>query len=127
MDVREKLNADAYKNTMEYPSTPSKVCPECNTSFGGTKEIPNFCHKCGKSVKDDYEARYAAYKEARQLYNEVGAALNDEFKKDALEYFDLTGNPKADKAYSMAWERGHSSGYHDVLSNLEDLSELLLD
>lgn len=51
--------------------------------------------------------------------------LRDLFKKDALEEVGLTGHPKANKAFEMAWDRG--DGYREVMVELEELAELLLD
>lgn len=47
------------------------------------------------------------------------------FKADALEEVGLTNHPKADKAYELAWSRGHSSGFAEVLFELEELADLL--
>lgn len=37
----------------------------------------------------------------------------------------LVGHPKADKLYSLAWEMGHSAGYHEVGLYYDDMAELL--
>jgi hypothetical protein len=74
------------------------------------------------STYPDKETRMQALKE----YREAGHLTDAKFRDDALEACDLKGHPKADKAYSMAWDRGHSSGYHDVLINLKELSDLLI-
>lgn len=50
----------------------------------------------------------------------------DNFSADAIDYCGLKGHPKADKAFSMAYDRGHSSGYSEILQELERLAELLL-
>jgi hypothetical protein len=49
------------------------------------------------------------------------------FKFAALTYCGIEKHLKADKAFEMAWSRGHSSGYYEVLQELEELAELLGD
>lgn len=67
------------------------------------------------------------YKADREAYRTRQRELDAFFKADALAEAGLTNHPKADKAWAMAWDRGHASGYQDVMSELEDLAELLLD
>jgi hypothetical protein len=50
-----------------------------------------------------------------------------QFKLDCLECVGLSDHHRADRAWSMAWERGHSSGLYDVLGELQDLATLLID
>jgi hypothetical protein len=51
----------------------------------------------------------------------------DEFRADAIEAVGISGHPKADRAYALAWQQGHSYGLHDVLCALVDLASLLVD
>jgi hypothetical protein len=37
----------------------------------------------------------------------------------------LTGHPKAEKLYEIAWDIGHSAGYHEVEIYYDDMAELL--
>lgn len=62
------------------------------------------------------------------LYTRISSPLykGDNFSADAIAYCGLTGHPKAGMAFSMAYARGHSSGYSEVLQELEELAELLL-
>ena len=46
------------------------------------------------------------------------------FKKDLFTTFNVDG-PKAEKAFSLAWEYGHANGYLEVLHYFEDMSELI--
>jgi hypothetical protein len=55
------------------------------------------------------------------------ARLLSAFKADALAEVGLTGHPKADKAYDLAWENGHSGGLQDVYNHLLDYADLLKD
>lgn len=80
-----------------------------------------------------YAADLKAYTIAKEAYNAQWAEINKErqqldaaFKADALKECGLEGHPKADKAFSMAWDRGHSGGLPEVYGYLEELAELLL-
>jgi hypothetical protein len=48
------------------------------------------------------------------------------FRKDALEAVGLSAHPNAGKAWNFAWSRGHSGGLVEVVSELQDLAEVLL-
>lgn len=54
-----------------------------------------------------------------------GWAEYDEFKADLLQAYGVTGNPKSDMAFSLAWEQGHSCGYSEVAIVFADLVELI--
>jgi hypothetical protein len=61
--------------------------------------------------------------------------MNDRFKKQADERnahqakleakYGLTGHPKADKLYALAWDMGHSAGYSEVEIYYDDMADLL--
>lgn len=53
--------------------------------------------------------------------------LNEEFKRDALEEVGLTDHPKAEKAWSFAWEEGRSAGRSEVFGYLDRIAEVLKD
>lgn len=63
---------------------------------------------------------------AAEAYQAEGKQLFAEFKHDALMAVGLSGHPKAEQAWGMAWDDGHSEGYHRVLEILYDLAELML-
>ena len=44
---------------------------------------------------------------------------------DALAALGLTGHPKADALWRLAWEHGHSHGAESVLMFAEDFADLL--
>jgi hypothetical protein len=60
------------------------------------------------------------------LYSTRQQEIYAEFKADALKYAGLKHHEKAEKAWYMAYERGHSGGYQEVLSELLELADLLL-
>jgi len=46
---------------------------------------------------------------------------------DLFENFNVMNNPKKDKAFALAWERGHSNGLEEVYNEFYDLVELIED
>jgi ribonuclease HIII len=67
----------------------------------------------------------AAYTKAHNRYMDRQNQLYKEFKRDLLEYHGVTDHPKANKAFEMAWEKAHGSGYQAVMDAFDDLVELL--
>jgi hypothetical protein len=61
--------------------------------------------------------------------------MSDRFRKQADERHahqakleakhGLTGHPKADKLYALAWDMGHSAGYSEVEIYYDDMADLL--
>lgn len=48
------------------------------------------------------------------------------FKRDLYNILGITNHPKAEKLFSLAWERGHGNGYLYVFQEAEDLADLLM-
>lgn len=69
--------------------------------------------------------RHSKNPEAYDAYQAETSRLMMEFKKACEEDQGVVGNPKADMLWSKAWERGHSSGYHEVYGVYNDLVELI--
>ena len=85
--------------------------------------IKRKCTECGEThsnLKAD-----KCYHDDMRKYRDDQARLFQLFKYAALTYCDIAFHPKADKAFSMAWDKGHSSGYYEVLNELEILAELM--
>lgn len=49
----------------------------------------------------------------------------EEFKKDCFEAFEITDNPKAERLWSLCWDRGHSEGYRRVFEWLDEWVDLI--
>lgn len=62
----------------------------------------------------------------RVAFHKEDNRLEEEFKTRALKQFGLFGHPKAEKAFAMAWDRGHSAGFNSVAIELSELAEILL-
>jgi len=83
---------------------------------------------------DAYETALARYEGLRQTYaiemlrrDKITSERHAEFERDLLDNFGITDHPKADRLFALAWQRGHSSGYGEVLSEAEDLVDLIRD
>ena len=64
-------------------------------------------------------------REQRRLYNEDCYRLMNEFRKDLAEEAGLTNHPKEKKLFSIAYNIGHSGGFHEIHSHYLELAELL--
>lgn len=98
-----KIKSNSYPNRLGDAGA-TYTCPDCTAK---------------KAIKD---------LNSDDLRTRIGSPLykGENFAEDAIEYCGLKGHPKADKAFAMAYDRGHSSGYYEVLQELESLAELLL-
>lgn len=67
------------------------------------------------------------YKAHIKQYDEETHKLHEEFVNDLFEEFGVGDNLKRHKAFALAWERGHSSGYKEVYNQFYDLVELIRD
>lgn len=67
----------------------------------------------------------AAYKQMQKEYHEEESRCYNQFKQDLFKEYNVTNNPKAEKCFNIAWERGHSSGYESVANEFDELVELI--
>jgi hypothetical protein len=120
-DIRKRINEGYYRNIYEYPRMPKKpisVSPECAT----TEEF-----KAYKLKLEAYKIEVEECEKFRKEWGKWESKVIENFRNDALDSCGLTGHPKADRAWYLAWEKGHSSGFDAILEHLSDLSELLLN
>ena len=68
-----------------------------------------------------------AFKAARLAYGVETSRLQEEFKRDLFEEHGVTGHPKAERCYSLAWVYGHSAGLDEVANYFDDLVDLIKD
>lgn len=74
----------------------------------------------------DYKPKIIYTRETKREYLTEEYRLIIQFKNDILDDTGLLNHPKADKAWDMAWDRGHSSGLYSVYTELQYLADLLL-
>lgn len=103
---------------VEYPSTPKKPYLKKNATAAEHRDYADYL--------ETYEREMIIYKEKKRIYEVARKEKDDEFWKDAFEEIGISqSHPKAEKLRSLAYERGHSSGYSDIYNELSDLAELI--
>jgi hypothetical protein len=73
----------------------------------------------------DYNPKAPYTPATRDAYREEERRLNGDFKRDLLHEHGVEGNPRADRAYDLAWEQGHSGGHSEVAGHFADLVGLI--
>jgi len=126
MDIYDNIKNGNYnypKSPLESNKANATTC-ECGV-WHSDKNIPNFCSACGKPVKELFEKRLEQVKKIRIEYWKQCNDIDAQFKKDLIEYYEITDHPKADRAFEIAWEYGHSDGCYNVALVMDDLVELM--
>ena len=70
-----------------------------------------------------YEAEMVKYRGHREWYNTETNRRLQELRDRVRDDYDIT-QAQFDLLWNRAWEDGHSSGLHEVLSHFDDLYEL---
>ena len=66
-----------------------------------------------------------AFKKDMYEYQRLSSQKMKEFEEGLKEEFGVQDNPKAERAFALAWEKGHSAGLAEVYSEFADLVELI--
>lgn len=122
MNMIERLENGEYENKTPYPTKPKRPAKAGTPAGKMTGEEL-------RAMADEIEAwnkADEAYREALKEYNRETGRKMESFRADALKELGLEGHPKADKAWAMAWERGHSSGLISVYQELDEIADLIL-
>lgn len=125
------MNFQKYVNTYPYPSkadfTSTYYYKEgkliaINNMAGLDIKIPDIDLKtCTKEAIFNSEI----FKAERNKYHDNGSRLRDQFKEDLADELGLTGHPKFDKLFEIAWCDRGDEGYQAVYETASDLAELL--
>jgi hypothetical protein len=76
--------------------------------------------------KSPWPTKINAQEEAlKKAYRDEVQQLREQFKQDLFEEHGVTGNPKAQRCFELAWEHGHAEGKHEVIIYFEDFVELI--
>ena len=132
--VYEKIQSDYYKNKGDY----SKIHKDIEekkallTSFADYYlaaeragfSADAFAPGIVQKVHEELE-NYDVAKQALKDYNKEDNRLHALFQEDIAKEFGVVDNPKKDKVFAMAYERGNSSGYEEVFNIYSDLVELI--
>ena len=118
-DIIEKINNGDYdiKNTLNKKQYPENYVFDENKSVKWNKEeVVRQNEKIKKAIKSKFDGQ-------------------NQFKRDVIQYILehqlLSGSKlnenQAEKIYKKGWEDGHSSGYHNVMIEIEDLIDFIGD
>lgn len=132
--VYEKIQSDYYTNKGDY----SKIHKDIDekkalltafasyyvaaeqAGFGADAFAPGIVQKVHEELKN-----YDVAKQALKDYNKEDNRLHALFREDIAKEFGVQDNPKKDKVFNMAYDRGHSSGHEEVYNVYSDLVELI--
>jgi hypothetical protein len=113
------MNFAKYEMQRPFPTAPkSPVLPKNPTPDDYRKHA---------TLLEAHKMAFDGYREEVSAWKAEEARLLSDFKADALAEVGLTGQPKAEKAYGLAWENGHSGGLQDIYNHLLDYAELIKD
>jgi predicted nucleic acid-binding protein len=119
MNYEDFREGGKYTSNVPYPEKPKK--PVLNTNYAlNATEIRKHA-----DLVDRYELEVEVYKKKKDSYHAGLADAEDRFKKDLFEDLGITNHPKAERLFSKAWERGHSSGMYEVYLVAQDLVDLI--
>lgn len=108
-----KMPAGSYPDRLRKPQRP-----------GGTASAQD--HRDYADGFDIYTQGLEAFDRKLLEYKLKESDLILQFWKDAFKEIEIDfHHPKADLLRTMAWEYGHSSGFSEVFSWLQDLAKLL--
>ena len=127
MDIYDNIKKGKYETKMEGEVLSCYICPDpCGTRYQiHSKATIRFCPNCGQPVKEFMDKIIETNKAIKLDYRKREAIAMNRFKEDLLKYCEVEDNPKRDKAYSYAWEHGHSSGLYEVANVMVDIVDLI--
>lgn len=114
------LDYTKYKNPRKYPNRLEMPRLICNTPTKA--EIMEYLRD-----KETFDKAKVEYERNRAAYQEGEAERLRQFKVDLFAAYGVTGHPKAERAFSLAWELGHSAGLHETETFFSDLVDLIKD
>jgi hypothetical protein len=114
------LDYSKYESTKKYPTTLFETkraiaILEKHNLKGSTAEIERL------------QKELDALKQQEQDYKQERINLQNQWQQDMYELYGVTDNPKVDKAFSIAWDYGHSSGLREVENYFSEIVELIKD
>jgi hypothetical protein len=107
---------DKKARDITYPERPKKPARENFSS-----------HADYGAALDIWEREREQYKERERAYREEQGRVMAEFRAAVAAELGLTGHPKFDALYDIAWSHGHSSGFSEVYYWCDELAPLIRD
>lgn len=121
MSVYDNIAAGKYKQTGEYPSKPLE--PLLLKKSG--RDLTDEEIRLLPQARQDHIKAKAAHQQAVTAWRQRDFDLVEQFWIDVAEDEGWDRSDKfVQKMESLAWERGHSGGFNDVLCALSDLHGL---
>lgn len=116
------MDFDKYKSSLPYPSlsiTKANILAELD-------DVPMTKAQRIDAEQNALNLAKARHKELMDTYHDEERRLRDLFFADVHDDLGISYLPKPvlDKLDSMAWDSGHSAGYHEVYNAICDLAEL---
>lgn len=108
--VAEAIRAGRYENKVPHDITAEPVNEDTMTV---------------RRAREHKEEQKKRQREQRDLNQTEYRRLRDLLKADLEAEYNLSGHPKAEKLFAMAWEDGHSGGYQEVARRYDELVELV--
>jgi len=62
-------------------------------------------------------------KKTEEKYHKEQSELSELFRNDLIEYFDTKDYPDEPSIFNLAWEEGHTNGYHEVALHYAEIVE----
>jgi len=125
MDLYEKIACGYYETKLPYSQSihiRDKIKTVEDTFIGTLAQIEQ------EKVRI-IEAYNNETKTIRIAYREDVAQLEKEFKVDLFNYYGVANiaEQKLDKAYAIAYKKGHAYGYNEIANEFSDLVDLIKD
>ncbi len=121
------------RNPIDYPSketyTTTYVYSKGAVVWSGTNEDYRTRARADvfKGMLVEHIVDEVALKAARQAYGAEASRLAQEFKADLFEEHGVTGHPKANKCFAIAYDYGHHAGHREMASHFDTLVDLIKD
>lgn len=75
---------------------------------------------------NDLAGRTLEYRRtSMDAYRKACKECDEAFELALYDEYGVSNNPKREKAFRIAWQEGHSSGYSEVETYFEEMAELI--
>lgn len=121
--IRQRCEAGYYKPKSEYPSTP-KPSPLMKLT---ASQMTNEQLASIPKLRAEYEEAVKKAEEQRGIYRKEDGRLQNEFEENCAAAFGMTNHPSRSRVWGKAWDRGHSSGYSEILIYYDEYADFVRD
>lgn len=125
-----RIATDIYRNRLTYPS--QKDFTRYHVYKKGSVVASNLSTEDVKKYNTsefiiEKDEDTVGFKAAVAMYHKAFSLLDQWFVYSIKATNGVVDHPKADKAYSLAYEHGHSSGFSEIASYFDEFVELIKD